>query len=206
MPCTGMAHCNRVQKTSFFPIHQSWRSATRGHRGSPLSLFTEKLTPGDAGPKTNALRPLLDRYETTLLCWKNWKRYQRQTVRLNCSLWKRLRVSPACTASVLILYMQQDVSLCSVFVKFSLLLHKLQVNSFEVRNRLSSLTGSWEYKSQLFFFFLKRGDWNGFFAWLQTHVNFPKRSQLCKSTEEKRPRWRRVTGKHRTCAVSPQYF
>lgn len=32
--------------------------------------------------KTNALRPLLDRHETPLLCWNIWKRYQRQTVRL----------------------------------------------------------------------------------------------------------------------------
>lgn len=60
----------------FFPIHQSWRSATEGHIGKTLihcSQRNQKLTPGDAGPKPNALRPLLNRHETPLLCWKNRK-------------------------------------------------------------------------------------------------------------------------------------
>lgn len=86
MPGEGTAYCNRVQRQLlFFPIHHI---LTVSHlRATLLTLFhcsqrNQKLPPADAGPKTNALQPLLDRHETPLLCWKNWKRYQRQTVRL----------------------------------------------------------------------------------------------------------------------------
>lgn len=87
MPGEGTAYCNRVQRQLlfFFPIHHN---LTVSHlRATLVTLFhcsqrNQKLPPADAGPKTNALQPLLDRHETPLLCWKNWKRYQRQTVRL----------------------------------------------------------------------------------------------------------------------------
>lgn len=121
MPCKGMAYCNRVQRLFFFFI-PSIKVDGQPQRATLATLFhcsqrNQKLTPGDPGPKTNALRPLLDRYETPLLCWKNWKCYQRQTVRLYSSLWKRLRVSPVSAALVPILYMQKMCH-CSVFVKF----------------------------------------------------------------------------------------
>lgn len=122
MPCQGTAYCNRVQRLLFF-FFPSIKFDGQPLRATLATLFhcsqrNQKLTPADAGPKTNALRPLLDRYETPLLCWKNWKRYQRQTVRLYRPLWKRLRVSPASATSVPILYMQQKMCHCSVFVKF----------------------------------------------------------------------------------------
>lgn len=93
MPCMGMAYCNRVQRLLFF--FPSIKFDGQPQRATSVTLFhcsqrNQKLTPGDAGPKTNALQPLLDRYETPLLCWKNWKRYQRQTVRLYWPLRKRL--------------------------------------------------------------------------------------------------------------------
>lgn len=89
------------------------------------SQRNQKLMPGDAGPKTNALRPLLDRYETPLLCWKNWKRYQRQTVRLflaslekGCEFHQRAPLQ----SLFLFFYMQQKkMCHCSVFVKFFVL-------------------------------------------------------------------------------------
>lgn len=97
MPRKGTAYCNRVQRLFF--KNPSIKVDGQPQRATLVTLFhcsqrNQKLTPGDPGPKTNALRPLLDRYETPLLCWKNWKRYQRQTVRLYWPLWKRLRVSP----------------------------------------------------------------------------------------------------------------
>lgn len=134
MPCKGMAYCNRVQRLLFFP---SIKVDGQPQRAAKATLFhcsqrNQKLLPGDAGPKTNALQPLLDRYETPLLCWKYWKRYQRQTVRLFWPLWKWLRVSPANATSVPIFYMQQKVCYCCVYVKFSelyLFLHKLRTSS-----------------------------------------------------------------------------
>lgn len=123
MPCKGTAYCNRVQRLLFFIFfYPSIKVDGQPQRAILVTLFhclqrNQKLMPAAAGPKTNALRPLLDRYETPLLCWKNWKRYQRQTVRLYWPLWKRLQVSPASSASVPILYMQQKMCNCCVFVK-----------------------------------------------------------------------------------------
>lgn len=95
-----MAHCNRVQRLLhffffllfFFPSIKVDGQPQRATVATLLycSQRNQKLTPGDPGPKTNALQPLLDRYETPLLCWKNWKRYQRQTVRLHRPLWKKV--------------------------------------------------------------------------------------------------------------------
>lgn len=148
MPCEGTAHCNRVQRLffSFFFVHPS--KLTLSHRGPHWqTLFhcsqrNQKLTPGDAGPKTNALRPLLDRNETPLLCWKYWKRYQRQTVRLYPPLWKRLRVSPASATSSPVLYKQLKVCHCSflLFLNLNVLLYKLQVDPYEVQ----TLPSNWE--------------------------------------------------------------
>jgi len=102
MPGRGMAHCNRVQTLLYFYFFilflfsfPSIEVDGRPQRATAATLLhcsqrNQKLTPADAGPKTNALQPLLDRYETPLLCWKNWKRYQRQTVGLCRPLWKRL--------------------------------------------------------------------------------------------------------------------
>lgn len=125
MPCWGMAYCNRVQRLLFFFFFfiPSIKVDGQPQRATLATLFhcsqrNQKLTPADAGPKTNALRPLLDRYETPLLCWKNWKRYQRQTVRLFWPLRKRLRVSPASVTSAPIFNVQQKMCHCSVFVKF----------------------------------------------------------------------------------------
>lgn len=122
MPGKGTAYCNRVQRQLlfFFPIHHS---LTVSHlRATLVTLFhcsqrNQKLLPADAGPKTNALQPLLDRHETPLLCWKNWKRYQRQTVRLYRPHRKKvLRVSPASNISVPVLHVQQKTCHCSVLL------------------------------------------------------------------------------------------
>lgn len=80
MPCKGMAYCNRVQRLHFFFLFFLNFFPSIKVDGQPLrvtlaTLFhcsqrNQKLTPADAGPKANALQPLLDRYETPLLCWK----------------------------------------------------------------------------------------------------------------------------------------
>lgn len=137
MPCKGMAYCNRVQRLLFFFsfliffIFHSIKVDGQPQRATLVTLFhcsqrNQKLMPGDAGPKTNALRPLLDRYETPLLCWKNWKRYQRQTVRLflaslekGCEFHQR---APLQSLFLFFFYMQQKkMCHCSVFVKFFVL-------------------------------------------------------------------------------------
>lgn len=172
-----MAHCNRVQRLLYyyffiFFIFPSIKVDGQPQRAAVAALLhcsqrNQKLLPADAGPKTNALQPLLDRYETLLLCWKNWKRYQRQTVRLHRPLWKRLRVSPASATSVPDLYMQQKT--CIFFAKF------LKTVSCLLQTKNFELIPACRKQS----FITKRGTRNVDvgtemdFVWLQTQVNFP---------------------------------
>lgn len=204
MPRRGMAHCNRVQRLLyyyyFFPSIKGDGQPRRAAAAALLrcSQRNQKLMPAAAGPKTNALQPLLDRHETLLLCWKNWKRYQRQTVRLHRPLWKRLGVSPASAASVPDLYVQQNTCIWSLFAKFFIfenyILYEPRTLSqfLRVADALSSPNGelgTWMRG-------LKRSP-SG--SKLQSR-SFPKRLQLWKSTEEEWPRWK--SGLHHSSCLS----
>lgn len=111
----------------FFHFHPS-KLTGQPPRATLASLFhcsqrNQKLTPADAGPKTNALRPLLDRYETPLHCAATSGNATKDKPS-DCidPFGNKLRVSPASATSVSVLYTQQKMChwecRCQVFSFF----------------------------------------------------------------------------------------